>query len=67
PQPNLMIGAPFIYQVHVILAWLLFIVWPFSRLVHAWSYPLMFVGRPPILYRSARPSRTGRDKAAPGR
>lgn len=54
PQPELMVGAPLIYQVHVILAWLLFLVWPFSRLVHAWSYPLLFLGRPWILYRSHR-------------
>ena len=52
PRPELMVSAPPVYQAHVILAWLLFMVWPFSRLVHAWSYPLMFLGRPWILYRS---------------
>jgi NNP family nitrate/nitrite transporter-like MFS transporter len=30
---------------------LLHAVWPFSRLVHAWSYPLQYLGRPYILYR----------------
>ncbi len=58
PRPELMTGAPPIYQIHVILAWFLFMLWPFSRLVHAWSYPLMFVGRPWILYRSYRRSRS---------
>ncbi len=57
PRPELMVGAPLIYQAHVILAWLLFMVWPFSRLVHAWSYPVLFLGRPWILYRSYRHSR----------
>jgi nitrate reductase gamma subunit len=26
-------------------------VFPFSRLVHAWSIPLQYLGRPHILYR----------------
>jgi nitrate reductase gamma subunit len=26
-------------------------VWPFTRLVHAWSIPLQYIGRPYILYR----------------
>jgi nitrate reductase gamma subunit len=64
PRPALMTGAPPIYQIHVILAWFLFMLWPFSRLVHAWSYPLMFIGRPWILYRSYRRSRVGRGEAS---
>lgn len=67
PQPEIMNGAPPIYQVHVILAWLLFLVWPFSRLVHAWSYPLLFLGRPWIVYRSYRRSRIERGRAPSGR
>lgn len=65
PQPALMDGAPLLYQVHVTIAWALFLVWPFSRLVHAWSYPLLFLGRPWVLYRSARTGRSSRgaDKA----
>lgn len=67
PQPGLMVGAPLIYQVHVILAWLLFMLWPFSRLVHAWSYPLLFLGRPWILYRSYRRSPIGAGETRAGR
>ncbi len=67
PRPELMVAAPTIYQVHVIVAWLLFILWPFSRLVHAWSYPALFLGRPWILYRSYRRSRVGRGEAPAGR
>jgi nitrate reductase gamma subunit len=51
PQPELMASAPFIYQLHAALAWLLFALWPFSRLVHAWSIPFQYLGRPYILYR----------------
>ncbi len=63
PRPELMASAPAIYQIHVILAWLLFMVWPFSRLVHTWSYPVLFLGRPWILYRSQRRSRVGQAEA----
>jgi nitrate reductase gamma subunit len=48
---QLMAGVPFVYQLHVLLAWAILALWPFSRLVHAWSIPLQYVGRPYILYR----------------
>ncbi|MGZ4180882.1 MAG: respiratory nitrate reductase subunit gamma [Solirubrobacteraceae bacterium] len=44
-------GAPTVYQVHAIIAWLFWASFPFSRLVHAWSIPLQYLGRPYILYR----------------
>ena len=28
--------------------------WPFSRLVHAWSYPLWYLWRPYVVYRRRR-------------
>ena len=52
PRPDLMAGAPLVYQLHAASAWLLFALWPFSRLVHAWSLPFQYLGRPYILYRS---------------
>ncbi len=52
PRPQLMVGAPLIYELHAATAWLLFALWPFSRLVHAWSLPFQYLGRPYILYRS---------------
>jgi nitrate reductase gamma subunit len=52
PRPSLMARAPVWYQLHAALPWLLYAVWPFSRLVHVWSYPLQYLGRPYILYRS---------------
>ena len=51
PEPALMSGAPLVYQLHATAAWLLFALWPFSRLVHAWSAPWQYIGRPYILYR----------------
>jgi nitrate reductase gamma subunit len=44
--------APFMYQLHAAAAWAIFAVWPFSRLVHAWSYPLWYLWRPYIVIRS---------------
>jgi len=55
PDPSLMAGAPVVFQVHAVSAWLLFALWPFSRLVHAWSVPLAYLRRAPILYRSRAP------------
>lgn len=52
PDPGLMQGVDASYQVHAVLAWGLYMLWPFSRLVHVWSAPVQYLGRPPILYRS---------------
>ena len=55
PRPSLMRDAPFLFQLHVTAVWLLFAVWPFSRLVHAWSIPLPYLQRAWIPYRSRNP------------
>ena len=52
PEPQLMAGAPLVYQLHAASAWALYALWPFSRLVHVWSLPWQYLGRPYILYRS---------------
>jgi nitrate reductase gamma subunit len=48
---QLMASVPVLYQIHVLSAWVILALWPFSRLVHAWSIPLQYLGRPYILYR----------------
>jgi nitrate reductase gamma subunit len=58
PDSELMEGAPFLFQLHVTAVWLLYAVWPFSRLVHAWSIPLAYLRRSPILYRARGPRRS---------
>ncbi|GEL17622.1 respiratory nitrate reductase subunit gamma [Pseudonocardia asaccharolytica] len=50
-------SAPIMYQVHATAAWMIFAVWPFSRLVHAWSYPLYYLWRPYVVYRRRVPTR----------
>jgi len=52
PDWELMTHAPFLFQAHVVAAFLLFAAWPFTRLVHVWSVPVTYLGRAPILYRS---------------
>ncbi len=51
PDGALMVGAPLVFQLHVVTAWLLFTIWPFTRLVHVWSVPVTYLGRARILYR----------------
>ena len=51
PDAKLMIGVPLSYQIHVLLAFLIVGVWPFTRLVHIWSIPIDFIYRRNILYR----------------
>ena len=57
PRGDLMAEAPLYYQLHVLMALVLFALWPFSRLVHAFSAPIGYLFRPYIVYRSrdARP------------
>jgi nitrate reductase gamma subunit len=57
PDPGLMTGGdvPLSYQLHAACGWILFMVWPFTRLVHAWSVPLAYLRRKPIVYRSRAP------------
>lgn len=68
PQPELMVGAPLNFQVHAILGIALFALWPFTRLVHAFTAPLGYVFRPYVLYRGrdahegSRTRRRGWDK-----
>ncbi len=70
PDPELMTGGGvnLIFQAHVTIVWLLYAFWPFSRLVHAWSLPVDYLRRSPILYRSrlprARPAKRQPDVVA---
>jgi len=51
PETALMGGAPLVFQLHAVAAFLFFAVWPFSRLVHVWSAPVGYLTRPAIVYR----------------
>ncbi|BBZ03186.1 nitrate reductase subunit gamma [Mycolicibacterium chitae] len=52
PRGDLMVQAPMYFQVHVLIGLALFCLWPFTRLVHAFSAPIGYLFRPYIVYRS---------------
>jgi nitrate reductase gamma subunit len=54
PKGDLMVEAPFVFQAHVTIAWVLYAVWPYTRLVHVWSVPVGYLARSPIVYRAKR-------------
>lgn len=66
--PELMADAPIGFQLHGLTAMFLFALWPFTRLVHVFSIPLGYLGRPYIVYRSrerrlgSQPTRRGWDR-----
>jgi nitrate reductase gamma subunit len=52
PDVDAMAAAPLQFHVHVLVALLLFTMWPFTRLVHAFTAPLHYLFRPYIVYRT---------------
>jgi nitrate reductase gamma subunit len=52
PEPQLMADAPLGFQLHALVAFGLFALWPFTRLVHVFSAPVGYLTRPYIVYRS---------------
>lgn len=52
PDPMLMVDVPFSFKLHIIAGFLLFMIWPFTRLVHALSAPVGYTTRPYLVYRS---------------
>lgn len=59
PDPELMAAAPVGFQLHLIAAFVLFALWPFTRLVHVFSAPVGYLTRPYLVYRSRDASRLG--------
>lgn len=58
PDATLMTNVPLFFKIHVLLSFTLFGIWPFTRLVHVWSVPLMYFRRSYILYRSRNINRS---------
>ncbi|CAM5610790.1 Respiratory nitrate reductase subunit gamma OS=Streptomyces tendae OX=1932 GN=narI PE=4 SV=1 [Streptomyces tendae] len=54
--------APVVYRLHALLVMTLFALWPFTRLVHAFTVPLGYLAWPYVVYRHR-----GRGDAVPGR
>ena len=51
-QPELMADVPWQFKLHVVAGFTLLAVWPFTRLVHAFSVPVGYSTRPYVVYRS---------------
>ncbi|MEU5266762.1 respiratory nitrate reductase subunit gamma [Amycolatopsis sp. NPDC021455] len=60
PDVEAMSHAGFAFHLHVLIGMALFALWPFTRLVHAFTAPVTYLVRPYIVYRS-------RDRAAASR
>lgn len=52
PDATLMVGVPLIFQLHVLCSVTLFLIWPYTRLVHMLSVPIGYLFRPYVVYRS---------------
>ncbi|MCZ9309006.1 respiratory nitrate reductase subunit gamma [Corynebacterium uberis] len=57
-EPQLMSDVPWQFKVHVLSGFTLFAVWPFTRLVHAFSAPVGYLTRPYVVYRSREATTT---------
>lgn len=67
PDGALMAQTPLAFRVHAVIGMLLFIIWPFTRLVHAMSAPIGYMFRPSIIYRTRdEQANAGSRKAHPG-
>ena len=56
--PELMAFAPIGFKLHVFTGFLLFALWPFTRLVHVWSLPLEYLTRKYVVYRKVNPRKS---------
>ena len=52
PDVAAMAAAPFSFHIHTLVGMLLFTIWPFTRLVHAFTAPVHYLFRPYIVYRT---------------
>ncbi|MBD2759079.1 respiratory nitrate reductase subunit gamma [Yimella sp. cx-573] len=57
PDADLMAQAPIGFKLHALVAFALFAIWPFTRLVHVFSAPVGYIWRPYVVYRSRDPQR----------
>ncbi|EES75331.1 MULTISPECIES: respiratory nitrate reductase subunit gamma [Paenibacillus] len=60
PEASYMAEVPITFQIHILAGFLIFALWPFTRLVHVWSVPLNYARRSYILYRKNRSHSAGR-------
>ena len=54
PEPALLAGVDTIFKLHLFFGMTVFLVFPFTRLVHVWSAPFSYAWRPYQIVRSKR-------------
>lgn len=66
PAPALIADVPLVFKLHMFLGFTIFLVFPFTRLVHVWSAPVAYLGRRYQVVRTkARPMVEERDPDLP--
>jgi nitrate reductase gamma subunit len=65
PDVDSMAHATYEFKLHTLVGMLLFAIWPFTRLVHAFTAPLHYLFRPYIIYRSRGVARAPGAAASP--
>jgi len=56
PHPALLAHIPLVYRVHMFLGMTVFLVFPFTRLVHIWTVPVNYLVRPYQMVRAKQRS-----------
>ncbi|OBK46764.1 respiratory nitrate reductase subunit gamma [Mycobacterium sp. 1081908.1] len=64
PAMELMAGAPWTFQLHVLIVLALLGIWPYTRLVHMFSAPIGYLTRPYLVYRSRDPQKASGNRYA---
>ena len=54
PQPALLASVDTVFKVHLFLGMTVFLIFPFTRLVHVWSAPIGYLGRAYQVVRTKR-------------
>lgn len=54
PQPALLASVEPVFRLHIVLGMTVFLLFPFTRLVHIWTAPVTYVGRAYQIVRSKR-------------
>ncbi|WP_458118017.1 respiratory nitrate reductase subunit gamma [Bacillus sp. PK6-026] len=58
PDAGLMASVPLWFKLHIMMGYVIFIVWPFTRLVHVFSMPLKYLTRSYVVYRKRAPRKS---------
>ena len=61
PQPELITAVPLIFKLHMFLGFTIFLIFPFTRLVHVWSAPVGYLFRNYQVVRTKVRARTAQE------